>query len=73
MGTIESTRDRNWTWILQSPVADVIEAGVDFDPAVRTVRAIQGDAATGGALEVRFQARIFCILILGHINLTSMF
>ena len=53
MGTIESTKDRAWTWILQSPVADVIDAGVDFDPEVRTVRASQGDAVTGGALEVR--------------------
>ena len=34
----------------------MIDAGVDFDPEVRTVRASQGDAVTGGALEVRLHA-----------------
>ena len=57
MGTIESTRDRAWTWILQSPMADVVDAGIDFDREVCTVRASRGDTATGGALEARLQAR----------------
>lgn len=52
MGTLESTQDRSWTWILAAPMATVQKAGVDFNPDTRTVTAIQGDAASGSALEV---------------------
>ncbi len=52
MGTMEHTKDKGWTWILAMPLAEVQKAGVDFDPNNRTVKAIQGDAASGSALEV---------------------
>lgn len=52
LGTIESTKDKGWTWILQAPIADVQKAGVHFDPNARTVKAIQGDAVSSSALEV---------------------
>lgn len=52
MGTFESTKDKDWTWVLMAPLADVQKAGVHFDPSVRTTKAIQGDAASGSALQV---------------------
>lgn len=52
MGTLESTKDRSWTWILAAPIKVVQKAGVDFDPDTRSVTAIQGDAPTGSVLEV---------------------
>ena len=52
MGTLDSTRERSWTWVLAAPMNLVRKAGVDFDPDARTVTAIQGDAASGSALEV---------------------
>jgi len=52
MGTMESTRDKGWTWILMAPMADVQKAGVHFDPNARTAKAIQGDTASRSALEV---------------------
>ncbi len=52
MGTLENTKDKGWTWIMAMPLAEVQKAGVDFDPNNRTVKAIQGDAASGSALEV---------------------
>ncbi len=52
MGTLESTKDRSWTWILAAPMKTVQKAGVDFDPDTRSITAIQGDAASGSALEV---------------------
>jgi len=52
MGTLESTKDRSWTWILAAPMETVQKAGVDFNPDTRTVTAIQGDAASGSAFEV---------------------
>ncbi|DBB12294.1 TPA: hypothetical protein ACH3X3_006390 [Trebouxia sp. C0006] len=51
MGTLENTKDKGWTWIMAMPLAEVQKAGVDFDPNNRTVKAIQGDAASGSALE----------------------
>ncbi|KAL0018623.1 hypothetical protein WJX79_002055 [Trebouxia sp. C0005] len=51
MGTMESTRDKGWTWILMAPMADVEKAGVHFDPNARTAKAIQGDTASRSALE----------------------
>ncbi|KAL0048045.1 hypothetical protein WJX82_006382 [Trebouxia sp. C0006] len=51
MGTLESTKDRSWTWILAAPMETVQKAGVDFNPDTRTVTAIQGDAASGSAFE----------------------
>ena len=53
MGTMEDTKDKGWTWILQAPMADVQRAGVHFDPNARTAKAIQGDAVSSSALEVR--------------------
>ena len=55
MGTLESTKDRSWTWILAAPIKVVQKAGVDFDPDTRSVTAIQGDATTGSALEVNIK------------------
>ena len=52
MGTMDSTKDKGWTWILQAPIADVQKAGVHFDPNARTAKAIQGDAVSSSALEV---------------------
>ena len=52
MGTLDSTKHKGWTWILQAPVAEVMQAGVHFDPNARGVKASQGDAASGSALEV---------------------
>ena len=52
MGTLEHTKHKGWTWIMAMPMAEVHKAGVDFDPNNRTVKAIQGDAASGSALEV---------------------
>lgn len=52
MGTSENTKHKGWTWIMAMPLAEVRRAGVDFDPNNRTVEAIQGDAASGSALEV---------------------
>ena len=52
MGTLESTKDRSWTWILAAPMETVQKAGVDFNPDTRTVTAIQGDAASGSPFEV---------------------
>ena len=52
MGTLEDTKHKPWTWILGAPLAAVKEAGVDFDPNARSVKAIQGDAQSGSALEV---------------------
>ncbi|KAL0018627.1 hypothetical protein WJX79_005682 [Trebouxia sp. C0005] len=51
MGTLEKSKDRSWTWILAAPMETVQKAGVDFNPDTRTVTAIQGDAASGNALE----------------------
>lgn len=51
MGTLQSTKDRSWTWILAAPMETVQKAGVGFNPNTRTVTAIQGDAASGSALE----------------------
>lgn len=51
MGTLENTKHKGWTWIMAMPMAEVHKAGVDFDPNNRTVKAIQGDAASGSALE----------------------
>jgi len=52
MGTLENTKHKGWTWIMAMPLAEVQKAGVDFDPNNRTVKAIQGDAASGSALDV---------------------
>ena len=52
LGTMEDTKDKGWTWILQAPIADVRKAGVHFDPNARTAKAIQGDAVSSSALEV---------------------
>ncbi|KAL3137400.1 hypothetical protein ABBQ32_006923 [Trebouxia sp. C0010 RCD-2024] len=51
MGTMESTKDKGWTWILGAPIAEVRKAGVHFDPSARTAKAIQGDAESSSALE----------------------
>ncbi|KAL0047809.1 hypothetical protein WJX82_000477 [Trebouxia sp. C0006] len=51
MGTMESTRDKGWTWILMAPMADVQKAGVHFDPNARTAKTVQGDTASRSALE----------------------
>ena len=53
MGTMEDTKDKGWTWILAAPMADVQKAGVHFDPNARPAKAIQGDAVSSSALEVR--------------------
>lgn len=66
MGTLESTKDRSWTWILAAPMETVQKAGVDFNPDTRSVTAIQGDAASGSALEAIVQKLIHCIN--KHIN-----
>ncbi len=52
MGTLESTKHKSWTWILGAPLATLREAGVAFDPEARGLKAIQGDADSGSALEV---------------------
>ena len=52
MGTLEETKDQGWTWILGAPYNTVKKAGVDFDPDSRGIKAIQGDASSGSALEV---------------------
>ena len=53
MGTLESTKHKPWTWILGAPLVTLKEAGVQFDPEVRGLSAIQGDAQSGSALEVK--------------------
>lgn len=35
-----------------APIADVLKAGVDFDPEKRTIKAVQGDSSSGSALEI---------------------
>ena len=52
MGTLEGTHHKPWTWILGAPLITLKEAGVEFDPNVRGLKAIQGDAESGSALEV---------------------
>lgn len=52
MGTMESTKDKGWTWILGAPIEEVRKAGVHFDPNARTAKTIQGDAESSSALEV---------------------
>lgn len=52
MGTLEDTKHKPWTWILGAPLAALKKAGVEFDPEVRGLKAIQGDADSGSALEV---------------------
>ncbi|KAL3154854.1 hypothetical protein ABBQ38_011396 [Trebouxia sp. C0009 RCD-2024] len=51
MGTLEDTKHKPWTWILGAPLAALKKAGVEFDPEVRGLKAIQGDADSGSALE----------------------
>ncbi|KAL3144420.1 hypothetical protein ABBQ32_004168 [Trebouxia sp. C0010 RCD-2024] len=51
MGTLEDTKHKPWTWILGAPLATLQKAGVQFDPEVRGLKAIQGDADSGSALE----------------------
>ena len=58
MGTMESTRDKGWTWILMAPMADVQKAGVHFDPNARTAKTVQGDTASRSALEVCDASRV---------------
>lgn len=53
MGTLEDTKHKPWTWILGAPLATLQKAGVQFDPEVRGLKAIQGDADSGSALEVK--------------------
>ena len=53
MGTLEDTKHKPWTWILGAPLSTLREAGVEFDPEARGLKAIQGDADSGSALEVR--------------------
>ena len=52
MGTLEGTKHKPWAWLLAAPLATLKEAGVHFDPEVRGLKAIQGDAQSGSALEV---------------------
>ena len=52
MGTLEGSKHKPWTWILGAPLVTLKEAGVEFDPNVRGLKAIQGDADSGSALEV---------------------
>lgn len=52
MGTLEESKHKPWTWILGAPLSFVKKAGVEFDPDARGVKAIQGDAQSGSALEV---------------------
>ena len=52
MGTLEATKHKPWTWILGAPLSALKEAGVQFDPEARGLKAIQGDADSGSALEV---------------------
>ncbi|KAL0049404.1 hypothetical protein WJX82_001334 [Trebouxia sp. C0006] len=51
MGTLEATKHKPWTWILGAPLSALKEAGVQFDPEARGLKAIQGDADSGSALE----------------------
>ncbi len=53
MGTLEATKHKPWTWILGAPLSALKEAGVQFDPEARGLKAIQGDADSGSALEVK--------------------
>ncbi len=53
MGTLEASKHKPWTWILGAPLSALKEAGVQFDPEARGLKAIQGDADSGSALEVR--------------------
>lgn len=53
MGTLEATKHKPWTWILGAPLSALKEAGVQFDPEARGLKAIQGDADSGSALEAR--------------------
>ena len=55
MGTLEATKHKPWTWILGAPLSALKEAGVQFDPEARGLKAIQGDTDSGSALEVRAQ------------------
>ncbi len=53
MGTLEETKDRAWTWVLSAPIDVVQAAGVNFDPNVRSIKSVQGDAGgTSSAFEV---------------------
>lgn len=61
MDTLEDTKHKPWTWILEGPLVTLKKAGVHFDPDVRGLKATQGDAQTGSALEVRqFHVRMRC-------------
>ncbi|KAL0042605.1 hypothetical protein WJX79_004971 [Trebouxia sp. C0005] len=51
MGTLEASKHKPWTWILGAPLSALKEAGVQFDPEARGLKAIQGDADSGSALE----------------------
>ena len=52
MGTLEGSKHKPWTWILGAPLSTLKENGVEFDPEVRGLKAIQGDVSSGSALEV---------------------
>lgn len=62
MGTLEGSRHKPWTWILGAPLCTLKEAGVEFDPDVRGLKAIQGDAQSGDALEVRITLDTISVL-----------
>lgn len=61
MGTLEETKDRAWTWVLSAPIDVVQAAGVNFDPNVRSIKSVQGDA--GGASSA-FEVIVIMIIII---------
>jgi len=74
MGTLEETKDRAWTWVLSAPIDVVQAAGVNFDPNVRSIKSVQGDAGgTSSAFEVScpdimlcWDAQSFLVLAFRH-------
>lgn len=82
MGTLEGTKHKPWTWILGAPLVTLKEAGVHFDPEVRGLKAIQGDAQSGSALEERvvalhvllwqFHELMLCLVIICNDALSGM-
>ena len=52
MGTLEGSKHKPWTWILKAPLITLKENGVEFDPEMRGLKAIQGNVSSGSALEV---------------------
>ena len=53
IGTLPETEDRPFSWVLSAPLEFLTDAGIDFDPEVRSIKSVQGKSeGKTSALEV---------------------